>query len=73
MEQNNVFVLKFYYTTISGVLEQICEPGTSWQADCNTCTCTDDGIPVCTLAACSPPELQQGRLSYFGFHNPVLL
>lgn len=36
-----------------------CTPGTSWQQDCNTCTCTENRTPVCTLRACLPRPVRQ--------------
>ena len=31
-----------------------CAPGTTWQQDCNTCSCTETGRSVCTAKACLP-------------------
>jgi hypothetical protein len=33
-------------------LTDSCTPGTTWRQDCNTCTCTENRVPVCTLKAC---------------------
>jgi hypothetical protein len=29
-----------------------CQPGTSYKMDCNTCYCSETGIPICTLIEC---------------------
>ena len=31
-----------------------CTPGATWQQECNTCTCTDTGLAICTQKACLP-------------------
>ncbi|CAL4064989.1 unnamed protein product, partial [Meganyctiphanes norvegica] len=32
-----------------------CTPGRTWQQECNSCFCTPNGIPACTLQACNVP------------------
>lgn len=31
-----------------------CKPGTRWRIECNSCWCSDKGLPACTLMECSP-------------------
>ena len=40
-------------------LTDTCTPGSTWQQDCNTCTCTENGLAICTLKACLPRQTRQ--------------
>ncbi|CAL4159432.1 unnamed protein product, partial [Meganyctiphanes norvegica] len=36
-----------------------CVAGKSWQQDCNSCFCTENGIAACTLKLCAPDLLPE--------------
>ena len=46
--------------TSSGGGSEGCEPGTTWDDDCNTCFCDDDGNAACTEIACNVDEPDAG-------------
>ncbi|KAG8227827.1 hypothetical protein J437_LFUL008471 [Ladona fulva] len=39
-------------TPYSAVAARTCQPGETWQEDCNSCHCTSTGLSVCTRRAC---------------------
>ncbi|XP_046674223.1 serine protease inhibitor I/II-like [Homalodisca vitripennis] len=42
------------------VKQNTCEPGTTFQRDCNTCRCRPDGtVGGCTRRFCNPPVTLQ--------------
>ncbi|XP_026728397.1 uncharacterized protein LOC113494310 isoform X1 [Trichoplusia ni] len=34
----------------------LCKPNTTFQRDCNTCVCLENGLGLCTLSHCSRPD-----------------
>ncbi|XP_069685537.1 protein psiP-like isoform X2 [Periplaneta americana] len=41
---------------------KVCEPGSTFNIDCNRCRCADDGSDyICTLKACVPKEVIEGK------------
>lgn len=47
----------FIILSIRDMVVTACQPGTSWQEDCNTCDCSEDGEAACTMEAC-PSQTQ---------------
>uniref|UniRef100_A0A336LLH6 CSON010971 protein n=1 Tax=Culicoides sonorensis TaxID=179676 RepID=A0A336LLH6_CULSO len=48
--------------TKRSVTEEGCEPGTTFNIDCNTCKCSDERVAACTRKAC-PPQLSDNKLN----------
>ena len=47
-----------------------CRPGSTWQVECNTCTCSLLSTPVCTLEDCSAkPKCTPGHLCIGRYFN----
>ena len=47
-----------------------CRPGSTWQVECNTCTCSLLSTPVCTLEDCSAkPTCTPGHLCLGQYFN----